>query len=96
MGKVKDQLWDEWEAERKYSEYMDSVIENDYAYDMNDDWLVTPTEDMCGTGINITLTDFNIDANEEQLKRDVGVDIVQKINKTVEEMGGIFYDEIPF
>lgn len=94
MGKVKDQLWDEWEAEKKYSEYMDSMIDNDYMYDMNSDWILTPTEDMCGTGI--TLDNFNIDANEEQLEREVGVDIVQKINKTVEEMGGIIYDEIPF
>ena len=96
MGKVKDQLWDEWEAERKYSEYMDSVIENDYAYDMNDDWLVTPTQDMNGAGIDITLSDFGIDVNQEQLRRELGADILQKVNKTVEDLGGTFYDEIPF
>lgn len=98
MGKVKDQLWDEWEAEQKYSDFMDTtLVDSDYAYDMNDDWIISPTEDICGIGIS-TLDNTNVyyDVDEQRIAQQVGPDVLQKINKEVEEMGGAFYDEIPF
>ena len=96
MGKVKDLLWDEYDAEQKYSEYMDSVLDTGrYAYDVSDDWILSPTEDMCGIGIDNT---WYVEADEKILERGLGADVLQKINKKVKEMGGdISYDdEIPF
>ena len=96
MGKVKDQLWNEWEAEQKYSDFMDTtIVDSDYAYDMSDDWILSPTEDICGIGIENT---WYVDADEQILERGLGADVLQKINKKVKEMGGdISYDdEIPF
>lgn len=93
MGKVKDQLWDEFESEKLYSDFMDTtIVDNDYAYDMNDDWLLTPTQDMNGIGIH----SWGIDAEQEQMSKELGPDVLQKVTKTVEDMGGTFYDEIPF
>lgn len=92
MGKVKDQLWDELESEKLYSDFMDTtIVDSDYAYDMNDDWILTPTEDMNGVGVR-----WGIDAEQEQMSKELGPDVLQKVNKTVEDMGGTFYDEIPF
>ena len=92
MGKVKDQLWDEWEAEQKYSDFMDTtIVDSDYAYDMSDDWILSPTEDMNGVGVK-----WGIDAEQEKMSKELGADVLQKVNKTVEDMGGTFYDEIPF
>jgi len=98
MGKVKDQLWDEYEAEQKYSEYMDSIIDTSkYAYDVSDDWILSPTEDICGIGIEVNTPDWYVDADEQILERGLGADVLQKINKKVKEMGGdIIDDEIPF
>ena len=101
MGKVKDQLWDEWEAEQKYSDYMDTILDSDYKYDMTDDWILSPTEDMNGIGQCIDITadtsKWYVDADEQILERGLGADVLQKINKKVKEMGGdIIDDEIPF
>lgn len=91
MGKVKDQLWDEWEAEQKYSEYMDSIVD----YETDPVYTISPTEDICGIGIG-TLDNVYYDVDEQRIAQQVGPDVLQKINKKVEEMGGSFYDEIPF
>ena len=39
---------------------------------------------------------WGIDTDKEKMSKDLGADVLQKVNKTVEEMGGTFYDEIPF
>ena len=88
MGKVKDQLWDELEAEKIYSDFMDTTLtDDDYIYDMNDDWILSPTEDMNGQGVR-----WGIDTDKEKMSKDLGADVLQKVNKTVEEMGGTFYE----
>ena len=93
MGKVKDQLWDEMHSDEIYDALQDHTVDV-YAYDVSDDWILSPTEDMCGIGIDNT---WYVDADEQILERGLGADVLQKINKKVKEMGGdIIDDEIPF
>jgi len=93
MGRVKDQLWDDYDADQEYSDYMDSMID----YETDPVYTVSPTEDICGIGIS-TFDGINVyyDVDEQRIAQQVGPDVLQKINKRVEEMGGSFYDEIPF
>ena len=66
MGKVKDPLWDEFEAEKIYSDFMDTTLtDNDYIYDMNDDWILS-TEDMNGQGVR-----WGIDTDKEKMFKDL-------------------------
>ena len=96
MGKVKDQLWDEIHADEIYDALQDHTVDV-YAYDISDDWILSPTEDMNGIGIDINTPDWYVDADEQILERGLGADVLQKINKKVKEMGGdIIDDEIPF
>ena len=89
MGKVKDQLW-----EFDVNDVDDEIHDITYAYDISDDWILSPTEDMSGIGIDTT---WYVDADEQILERGLGADVLQKINKKVKEMGGdIIDDEIPF
>ena len=89
MGKVKDQLW-----EFDIDDVGDEIHDITYAYDISDDWILSPTEDMNGIGIDTT---WYVDADEQILERGLGADVLQKINKKVKEMGGdIIDDEIPF
>ena len=92
MGKVKSQLWDD--------DYVDDFASDNYLIDYDDDdleYVVSPTEDICGIGID-TYNKSNVyyDVDEQNIAQQIGADVLQKINKTVEEMGGSFYDEIPF
>lgn len=92
MGKVKDQLW-----EFDVDDVVDEIHNITYAYDISDDWILSPTEDMNGIGIDINTPDWYVDADEQILERGLGADVLQKINKKVKEMGGdIIDDEIPF
>ena len=80
------------EAEQKYSDFMDTtIVDSDYVYDINKDWLLTPTEDMNGIGVS-----WGVHTDQEKLSKDLGADVLQKVNKTVEDMGGYMDDEIPF
>lgn len=89
MGKVKDQLW-----EFDVDDAVDEIHDITYAYDISDDWILSPTEDMNGISIDTT---WYVDADEQILERGLGADVLQKINKKVKEMGGdIIDDEIPF
>ena len=66
-----------------------------YTDDADDDpWLIDPTHDMSGLGIPLDESN-KIDVNMIQIGKDLGPDILQKVNKTAEEMGSQIIEEHP-
>ena len=64
-----------------------------YTDDADEDpWLIDPTHDMSGLGVPLHVSD-TIDVNMVQIGKDLGPDILQKVNKTAEEMGSQLIDD---
>tara|TARA_R100000027_G_scaffold67082_2_gene64553 strand:+ start:779 stop:1003 length:225 start_codon:yes stop_codon:yes gene_type:complete len=69
----------------------DSMIDHLDEYE----WGISPTEDMSGIGIPQPHT-WSIEVDNHQLSKDLGPDVIQKIDIILDQLGGRLQDEIPF